>query len=191
MEKKIDQKVSWAATARVAKEAGFRGVLVIRYSIVPPHLANPLFSCTGMNFWLYMVTVILSLPKSMVFVALGSPSSKNSKAAKYGKVVAIAVVVIITVFASIWIRKKMAIATRQVEQDRGISHGDEELGMLTPPPEESSEDTSYKGAATPTYPYQGAAGESPTYQQPYAEQHVVDQTTGTTTYTPYRPGVAV
>ena len=36
VEKKIQQKVSWAATARVAQQAGFRGVLVIRYSIVPP-----------------------------------------------------------------------------------------------------------------------------------------------------------
>jgi hypothetical protein len=36
VEKKIQQKVSWAVTARVAQQAGFRGVLVIRYSIVPP-----------------------------------------------------------------------------------------------------------------------------------------------------------
>ncbi|MAD87108.1 MAG: hypothetical protein CL912_29465 [Deltaproteobacteria bacterium] len=65
-----------------------------------------------MKFWIYMATVVLSLPKSMVFVALGSPSSKNSKAAKWGKVAAIAIVVIITIFASMWIRRKMAVATR-------------------------------------------------------------------------------
>lgn len=34
--RKINEKVSWAATARVTQEAGFRGVLVIRYSIIPP-----------------------------------------------------------------------------------------------------------------------------------------------------------
>lgn len=49
-----------------------------------------------MTFWVYMATVILSLPKSMVFVALGSPSSEGSKAAKWGKVVAIGVVVLIS-----------------------------------------------------------------------------------------------
>jgi hypothetical protein len=49
-----------------------------------------------MKFWLYMSTVILSLPKSMVFVALGTPSSESTKATKYGKVVAIGVVVAIT-----------------------------------------------------------------------------------------------
>ena len=49
-----------------------------------------------MKFWVYMATVFLSLPKSMVFVALGSPSSEGSKAAKWGKVVAIGIVVIIS-----------------------------------------------------------------------------------------------
>ncbi|KAH9214077.1 hypothetical protein DL95DRAFT_390027 [Leptodontidium sp. 2 PMI_412] len=162
VEKKIAQKVNWAATARVTQEAGFRGVLVIRYSIVPPHLANPLFSCTGMKFWVYMATVVLSLPKSMVFVALGSPSSKNSKAAKWGKVAAIAVVVIITIFASMWIRKKMAVATRTIMAERGISANgsDEELGMLNEGVGMADNgvgesDTVYKGAAAESYlPYQ-------------------------------------
>jgi hypothetical protein len=49
-----------------------------------------------MKFWLYMITVILSLPKSMVFVALGTPSSESSKGLKYAKVVAIGVLVAIT-----------------------------------------------------------------------------------------------
>ncbi len=49
-----------------------------------------------MAFWLYMITVILSLPKTMVFVALGNPSSENSKGNKYAKVVAIGVLVVIT-----------------------------------------------------------------------------------------------
>jgi uncharacterized membrane protein YdjX (TVP38/TMEM64 family) len=49
-----------------------------------------------MAFWLYMITVILSLPKTMVFVALGNPNSENSKGNKYAKVVAIGVLVVIT-----------------------------------------------------------------------------------------------
>ncbi|TVY36041.1 Golgi apparatus membrane protein [Lachnellula subtilissima] len=157
--KKIDQQVKWAAIARVTQEAGFRGVLVIRYSIVPPHLANPLFSCTGMKFWVYMATVILSLPKSMVFVALGSPSSEGSKAAKWGKVVAIGIVVIISgkspflampsiivLFASWWIRKKLIVATREIKAERGVTGGeDEEYQMLTPPTRSDEDETSYHG----------------------------------------------
>jgi hypothetical protein len=49
-----------------------------------------------MAFWLYMTTVILSLPKSMVFVALGAPSSENRKGTKFAKVIAIGVLVVIT-----------------------------------------------------------------------------------------------
>ncbi|KAH8900549.1 hypothetical protein GQ53DRAFT_633129, partial [Thozetella sp. PMI_491] len=96
VDKKIAQSVRWAATARISQEAGFRGVLIIRYSIVPPHLANPLFSCTGMPFWLYMSTVILSLPKTIIFVILSSPDLQNSTGAKVGKYAAITVLVIIT-----------------------------------------------------------------------------------------------
>lgn len=43
-----------------------------------------------------MATVIASLPKVIVFVALGTPSSEHSKGARVGKVIAIGVVVVIT-----------------------------------------------------------------------------------------------
>jgi hypothetical protein len=43
-----------------------------------------------------MITVILSLPKNMVFVALGTPSSEGTKGTKYAKVVAIGVLVVVT-----------------------------------------------------------------------------------------------
>jgi hypothetical protein len=136
-----------------------------------------------MKFWLYMITVILSLPKSMVFVALGTPSSEGTKATKYGKVVAIGVVVAITsmhpcssflpilpllivnlvVFASVWIRKKMVAAIKDIEAERAMQEsaieGDEELDTLNPM---NGGDTSYKGAnAAAPYSYQGEARSSP------------------------------
>lgn len=41
-ERHMREKVRWAAVARLAQESGFWGVLVIRYSIVPPRkLAVP------------------------------------------------------------------------------------------------------------------------------------------------------
>lgn len=61
----------------------------------------------------------------------------------------------------------MAIATEEIEAERGITHddddeeqGDEELGMLGPRIDASgTDDISYKGAANPApYPYQDAAG---------------------------------
>lgn len=61
-----------------------------------PDLVNPLFSCTGMKFWVYMTTIILFLPKAIIFVALETPSSEHSKGAKVGKVIAVAVLVAVT-----------------------------------------------------------------------------------------------
>ena len=135
-----------------------------------------------------MITVILSLPKSIIFVILGTPSSENSKGAKYAKVIAIGVVIAITgrypqkkpialsiptlliftieVFASIWIRKKMAIAIKEIEAERAVSQGDEEqLGMLRPHKHATGTgDTSYQGIATTApYAHQVAVG-SPTYE---------------------------
>lgn len=75
-----------------------------------------------------MSTVILSLPKSIVFVALGAPSSENSKGAKVGKVIAIGVLVVVTIFASRWIRQKMAVATREIEAERAAGMGDNGIG---------------------------------------------------------------
>jgi hypothetical protein len=49
-----------------------------------------------MPFWLYMTTVVLSLPKTIIFVILSSPDLQNSTGAKVGKYFAIAVLVAIT-----------------------------------------------------------------------------------------------
>lgn len=59
-------------------------------------LANPIFATTGMKLWIYMATVVASLPKVIVFVALGTPSSEHSKGARAGKIIAIGVLIVIT-----------------------------------------------------------------------------------------------
>jgi hypothetical protein len=61
------------------------------------------------------------------------------------------------VFASWWIRKKMAVATREIEAERDITHdGDEEYEMLTPPVR--PDDTSYGVESTGPSGYEvGAA----------------------------------
>lgn len=49
-----------------------------------------------MTFWLYMITVVLSLPKTIIFVILGSPSARDSEAAKWGQGVAVGLLVLVT-----------------------------------------------------------------------------------------------
>jgi hypothetical protein len=66
------------------------------------------------------------------------------------------------VVASIWIRKKMAVAIKDIEAERalsgGVVDGEDEMDNLHPINEA---DTSYKGANTAPYSYQGGARSSP------------------------------
>lgn len=65
-----------------------------------------------------MVSVILSLPKQIIFVVLGDPTSKGKTGAKIGKVIAVAVLVIVTLYGTRWIRKRLLIATKEIEEER-------------------------------------------------------------------------
>lgn len=65
-----------------------------------------------------MVSVILSLPKQIIFVVLGDPSNKGETGAKIGKVIAVGVLVIVTLYGTRWIRGRLAIATREIKAER-------------------------------------------------------------------------
>jgi hypothetical protein len=64
------------------------------------------------------------------------------------------------VFASLWIRKKMTIAVKEIRAERALLQGDEELQMLTPNVQGfGSSDTSYhNGAITTPHPYRSPIG---------------------------------
>jgi len=65
-----------------------------------------------------MVSVILSLPKQIIFVVLGDPSSRGKTGARIGKVIAVAILVLITLYGTWWIRKRLLIATKEIEAER-------------------------------------------------------------------------
>lgn len=65
-----------------------------------------------------MLTVVLSLPKQIIFVVLGDPSSKGKTGAKIGKVIAVGVLVLITLFGTRWIYRRIAIAKKEIEAER-------------------------------------------------------------------------
>lgn len=91
-----------------------------------------------------MISVILSLPKQIIFVVLGDPSSKGKTGAKIGKVIAVAVLVIVTLFGTRWIRKRLAIATKEIEAERNadVASKQRQQGLSVdnsaplPPPED-------------------------------------------------------
>lgn len=65
-----------------------------------------------------MISVVLSLPKQIIFVVLGDPSSKGKTGAKIGKVIAVGVLVLITLYGTRWIYQRIVIAKREIEAER-------------------------------------------------------------------------
>lgn len=60
--RRCEERPSWAAIARVSEESGFRGVLMIRFSIVPP--SKYLASHQGLSAKLMSYTLISRSCKS-------------------------------------------------------------------------------------------------------------------------------
>lgn len=85
-----ESSIYYACVARLMGQGGVWMVTVVRYSAIPGELAAPfsssesklisaseghvitaIQSTVGMAFWLYLVAVVLSLPKAYAFVYLG------------------------------------------------------------------------------------------------------------------------
>lgn len=74
-----------------------------------------------MSLWLYMFTIILSLPKQIVFVILGYPSTKDDKGATAAKIVAISGLILVTIWGTIWLRRNLRIAKDAIRAERNES----------------------------------------------------------------------
>lgn len=66
----------------------------------------------------YMTTVVLSLPKQIIFVVLGDPSLKDNKGATVAKVVAIIILILITIWGSMWVKRRLQVAKREIQAER-------------------------------------------------------------------------
>jgi hypothetical protein len=62
-----------------------------------------------------MTTVILSVPKSIIFVALGASSSEHSKGVKVAKVIAVGVLLAVTSRCSLKLDIILSILTLLIE----------------------------------------------------------------------------
>ena len=50
----------------------------------------------------------------------GNPNNEHKAGAKVGKIIAVGVLVLVTLYATWWIRKKITKATAEIEAERGI-----------------------------------------------------------------------
>ncbi|KAJ7186822.1 hypothetical protein C8R46DRAFT_1342119 [Mycena filopes] len=107
-EKTERSDLSYALLAHVVRNGGFLVVLVIRFSAIPPHFATAVFSTVGISFWVFSVAAVLSLPKTFVPVYVGyalRPENKaNSTSTKVEHIV-LAISLVITIGALIWIQR--------------------------------------------------------------------------------------
>ncbi|KAK7452633.1 hypothetical protein VKT23_012032 [Stygiomarasmius scandens] len=69
--KKYEKQIAYGCLARVVRDGGFWVALMIRYSLIPPHLATTIFAVCGMSTLTFLAAAVLSLPKQLITVYLG------------------------------------------------------------------------------------------------------------------------
>ncbi|KAG8733751.1 Tlg2-vesicle protein [Ceratobasidium sp. 423] len=113
----------WAALARVIREGGFWVALVIRYSAIPTHIGTALFAACGMNFWVFLLTLVLSLPRQLAGVYIGvlaeeDAEGRPSKTDKTISTVVLVITIVITVIAMRWISGRVKAAALTIIRER-------------------------------------------------------------------------
>jgi len=98
-----NRKIMYACFARVIQEGGFKVILAARYSLIPSHITTTMFAASGMKFYIFLATAILSLPKQLVTVYIGVLMQESingtSKKEKIASVLVSVVSFIVTTFA--------------------------------------------------------------------------------------------
>ncbi|QRV81974.1 Golgi apparatus membrane protein TVP38 [Ceratobasidium sp. AG-Ba] len=107
--------IRWPSLARVIREGGFLVAVVVRYTVIPTHITTALFSVCGINYWVFLASLILALPRQIIGVYVGvlAAESANGTASDSSKKISTAVIgvlVVITIFAMRWITKRQKAA---------------------------------------------------------------------------------
>ncbi|CAE6399279.1 unnamed protein product [Rhizoctonia solani] len=113
----------WAALARVIREGGFWVALVIRYSAIPTHVGTALFAACGMNFWVFLLTLGLSLPRQLAGVYIGVLAGEEaeghpSKIDKTISTVVLVITIVVTIISMRWIAGRMKAAALTIIRER-------------------------------------------------------------------------
>lgn len=71
------------------------------------------------------MTIIISLPKQIVLVVLGYPSTQEEKGAIAAKVVAISFFIIVTIWGTVWLRQRLRMAKDAIRAERNEALSEE------------------------------------------------------------------
>lgn len=88
------KSLNYACMAYIVREGGFLVILLARLSAIPGHFTTAVFATVGMNFFMFTIATLLSMPKQLVVVYLGvaiessgsGTESTQSKIIKYAVV---------------------------------------------------------------------------------------------------------
>lgn len=111
--KKLEEKdVTYACICKVIRDGGFRIAFMARLSAIPGHLTTPAFAACGMSLWVFTITAIITLPKQLMAVYLGTVFGQDNKGeittSKIVEWIILGLSFIITIWAAWYIYKKMA-----------------------------------------------------------------------------------
>ncbi|KAG9097184.1 Tlg2-vesicle protein [Ceratobasidium sp. UAMH 11750] len=123
MEKGSNGSLRWPSLARVMREGGFIVAVIVRYSAIPTHVTTALFSVCGINYWVFLGSLVLSLPRQIAGVyigvlALDQANGTNSKTDKKISMIVLGITIAITIFAMRWILRKQRAAGLAIIRER-------------------------------------------------------------------------
>ncbi len=93
-------------------------IFITRLSAIPSHFSTAVFATCGVNFWLYVIASLLTLPKQIFFVYLGAvlaESTPHNSTKHIVFVIAFAITIIMAVY--IWWRMRAIKAQLLQEQE--------------------------------------------------------------------------
>ncbi|KAG8755815.1 Tlg2-vesicle protein [Ceratobasidium sp. 428] len=123
MEKGRNGSLQWPSLARVIREGGFIVAVVVRYCAIPTHVATALFSVCGINYWVFLGSLIISLPRQIIGVYLGElaldkANGNESSLDKRISMIVLGITIAITVFAMRWLGRRQKTAALAIIRER-------------------------------------------------------------------------
>lgn len=119
---KLEKKdINYACMCTVVREGGFWIAFLARLSAIPGHLVTPVFATTGMSLGIFTCAAILSMPKQMAGVYMGTlfnaeeANQPKSTVARVVQYIVLAVSFLVTIFAALYIYRQMAKVRPAVE----------------------------------------------------------------------------
>lgn len=109
-EKMEKKNMSYGLLSHVIREGGIVMATIVRLSAIPGHVSTVVFSTCGLSVWIFIVATIISMPKHIIIVYLGTLLSSTASNDKKSKIIndsVLAITFFITLLAAWFIWRKM------------------------------------------------------------------------------------